>query len=142
MKKMKVLSLLFSLALPLVFCEHGSSQTKTTDGFEKFYLKFRATVNKRDRAALKESMPAKFQWAMDGLVSRDEALRNIDKIIGWENFWQSTQKAAAKKASPCKPPYCERRPGYHTSAQSPFPIELMFEQGAEGKWGWTAVLGD
>ena len=117
-------------------------QQAPADGFEDFYRGFGAVVRRRDRVALKEIMSSRFEWAMDGFISRDGAMRNIAEIIGWQKFWQSAQKAAAKKAVLCKPPYCNYKPGYHSWVRSPFPIELMFERGSDGKWRWTGLLGD
>ena len=110
--------------------------------FERFYSMLRSAVDKRDSTSLRNLMAEKFQWAMDGYVSREKAFNNIGKIIGWENFWQEAQKATARNPLRCAPPYCDLRPGYHTWVKPPFPLEMMFEQLPGGEWRWTAVLGD
>ena len=120
----------------------GPPGSQASNSFEEFYARFREAVNRRDGAALRGLMSQKFQWALDGYVTRDQALANITSIIGWDKFWQSVQKAVASAARPCQQPYCEGRPGYHASALSPFPLEVLFEQDSSGKWWWTAVLGD
>lgn len=119
-------------------------QTKPSgqSDFDAFYAHFRAVVKQRDPAALKQTMSPKFQWALDGLIDRDTALKNISTIIGWPNFWQSAVNATVANAAPCKKPYCMGRPGFHASAKSPFPLEMMFEKDSAGKWHWSAVLGD
>ena len=117
-------------------------QETAADGFEDFYRQFRTVVASRDRAALKDTMSSKFEWAMDGFVSRDQALKYIAEIIGWQKFWQSARTAVARKPTLCKPPYCNYRSGYHAWAKSPFPVELLFERGSDGKWRWTGIIGE
>lgn len=110
--------------------------------FTDFYSRFQQAINQRDENSLRELMAANFQWALDGYTTRNEALKNIQHIIGWQQFWASAQAAVKNSAEACKPPYCDNRAGYHVWAQSPFPLELLFEQDNDGIWHWTAVLGD
>jgi hypothetical protein len=122
----------------------GTVHRRSPEGnsFERFYGNFRTAVGRRDRAALKQLMAERFEWAADGYTTRDQALMNIGQIFGWDSFWQSAASATAQNARPCKPPYCMNRPGFETSARTPVPLEIMFEQDAAGQWHWTAVLGD
>jgi hypothetical protein len=140
--KMLKLTLFLSLILPITSLAQSPTSAKRRDDFDRFYASFRVAVRKRDRAALTDLMSPKFQWAMDGSVSRDQAIGNISKIIGWEKFWQSAIKAVAPAAERCQKSYCEGRPGYHVFTKSPFPLEMMFEKDARGNWHWSAVLGD
>lgn len=124
----------------------SSGQTRgrsiSKDSFDDFYRHFRAAVRSHNRSALRELMSVRFEWALDGVVGRNNALNNIAGIIGWQKFWLSAGNAVVGAAVPCKPPDCNYRPGYHASAQTPFPIELLFERGTEGRWRWTGLLGD
>jgi hypothetical protein len=112
------------------------------DGFNEFYAKFRTVVRRRDRIALQALMAARFEWALDGYTTRDEALKNIGQIFGWEEFWQSAANAVAKQAELCGRSYCNNRAGYRTWAKARVPLEIMFERDSESQWHWTAVLGD
>jgi hypothetical protein len=58
----------------------ASAQTKG-DGFQAFYIKFRSAINSRNKTALKELMASRFDWAMDGYVSREAALQNIGALL-------------------------------------------------------------
>lgn len=120
-----------------------STSTPLSDAtFAEFYLKIHEAIDQRSEASLRELMADKFEWALDGYTTRDQALQNIQQIIGWQQFWSSAQAAVTKSPEICQSPYCNNRAGYHVWAKSPFPLELLFEQGADQRWRWTAVLGD
>jgi hypothetical protein len=110
--------------------------------FDAFYNKLRSVAARRDQAGLRELMSERFEWALDGYVTRDQALSNISQIITWPKFWQSAALALAKPAQVCKPHYCNNRPGFETFTKTPFPLEMMFETGPDKQWHWSAVLGD
>ena len=113
-------SLFLILSIGIDLSAAQAKQPPPQDEFQKFYAKFRSVVAGRDQAALREMMPERFQWALDGQVSREQAFKNIGDMIGWPKFWQSAQNAAAKQAVRCAPPYCENRPGFILLPRHPF----------------------
>jgi hypothetical protein len=125
-------------------CSSAAANAPTSSGgnFESFYARFRSVIKRRDHAGLRELMSPKFEWALDGYTTREQALNNIAKIIGWQKFWHSAALALAKPAQACKPHYCNNRSGYETFTKTPFPLEMMFELGPDNQWHWSAVLGD
>jgi hypothetical protein len=125
-------------------CSSAAAEAPTAPGrnFEGFYAMFRSVIQRRDQAALRDLMSPKFEWALDGYTTREQAFNNIGQIIGWQRFWQSAALAVSKPAQACKPHYCNNRAGYETFTKTPFPLEMMFEVGADNQWHWSAVLGD
>lgn len=110
--------------------------------FEDFYVKLRNVVSHRDQVGLRSMMSERFEWALDGYTTRDQAFKNIGNIIGWQKFWRSASLALSKPAQICRPHYCNDRPGYETFTKTPFPLEMLFAQGSDNQWQWSAVLGD
>ena len=124
-------------------CSSSSASAAPVGGnFGSFYAQLRMVINHRDQTALRELMTIKFEWALDGYITRDQALNNIGQIIGWQKFWESAMLAVTKPAQACKPHYCNNRVGYETFTKTPFPLEMMFELGPDNQWRWSAVLGD
>lgn len=111
--------------------------------WQNFYSAFRAAVNTRNKVALRKMMAARFDWAMDGYVSREQALHNIGRMVGWTNFWLSAKKAMATKAEHCtNTGNMNPHSGYCCYARSPHPMAFVFEPGPDGKWYWSAFPGD
>lgn len=106
------------------------------DGFNSFYAAFRQAVNKDDRAAIRNMMASRFEWAYDD-ESRDEALRNVDQM----KLWRGLRNAVARTPVRCKQPYCNNRSGYHVWSSAKYRVEIMFER-IDGQWKWSALLGD
>lgn len=128
---------------PLPAVTAGSSvSAQTGDGFSIFYAAFKQAVIERDRGAIRGMMAPRFEWALDGYISRDEALKYMDEFKRWGEL----RKAVLRKPVRCKQPFCNNRPGYRVwslkTSKSSFPIEVMFERGADGRWRWSALLGD
>ena len=142
---MRTIKFLFILSVVvLLSAEYVAAQTPQNDGFMQFYANFRTVVAKHDRSGLRELMSERFQYAMDNPMSRDEALKNIEEIIGWKKFWSSTKIAVSKEAERCKKYQCNDsdRPGYHVWTSEPNGYGLIFERGIDGKWHWIELRGD
>lgn len=108
------------------------------DGFTAFYATFRKAVNGNNRAAVKNMMAESFEWALDGYVSRDEALKNMTDM----KLWTGLRNAMLRKPVICKPPFCNNRTGYRVWSSARYKVEIMFEKDSSGNWKWTALLGD
>ncbi len=113
-------------------------RTPDVDGFEAFFAKFKKAVLAGNRIAIKNMMATRFEWALDGYGTNDEALQNMDSM----KLWAGLKDAMLKKPVQCKQAECNNRSGYHTWSPKKFKVEILFERDANGDWKWTAVLGD
>lgn len=115
---------------------------QSNDGFSAFYAAFKKAVLKDDRAAISNMMSSRFDWALDGYISREEALRLMDE----GKLWRGLRNAVTRKPVPCCSSCCHLRSGYYVSSSPKYParyaVEIMFERGADGRWRWTGLLGD
>jgi hypothetical protein len=111
--------------------------TASNDGFSAFYATFKAAVSKNDRAAIRSMMAPRFEWALDGYISRDDALRNMDEM----KVWRGLRNAVTRPPVRCKSPSCRNRSGYHVWSSAKYAVEIMFER-INGQWQWSALLGD
>jgi predicted nucleic acid-binding Zn ribbon protein len=109
--------------------------------FEQFYANLRSAIQRQDQAALLQLMSPRFQWAADGITSREEAIDNIGRIIGWPQFWQGAALALSKPPEVCDA-YCWGRTGYRSKTTVPMPLVMVFELGPDNQWRWTALPGD
>lgn len=132
-------------SISVVFSSSTLSQTQQTNqnaNWAAFWSAFRAGVNRSDRGALSQMMASQFDWATDGYISREEAIENIRKIIGWKRFWLAAKRAVATKPSACDFTLINHHSGYCVSAHAPFPLQLVFELGHDGTSHWSALPGD
>jgi hypothetical protein len=116
----------------------ASNFVQSNDGFNAFYGAFKKAVFKNDRSAIRAMMSPRFEWALDGYVSRDEALQTMDR----NKRWAGLRNALTRRPVRCKQPYCNNRSGYRIWSSPKYRFETMFERGADGQWKWSAVLGD
>ncbi len=108
------------------------------DGFKIFFAKFKKAVTANNRTAIKNMMSPRFEWALDGYISRDEAFKLLDEMKLWAGLRNSVLRTPVK----CKQPYCNNRAGYRVWSSARYKMEIMFEKDADGNWYWTALLGD
>ena len=111
---------------------------KANDGFRGFFASFRKAVLSNDQAAVKNLMSANFEWALDGFITRDEAVKNMDQM----KLWNGLRNAVMRTPVACKGAYCNNRSGYRTWSTAIYKVEIMFEKDGGGNWHWTAMLGD
>lgn len=111
----------------------------TKNSFSAFYANFKKFVLKKDRQQIKNMMAPRFEWGLDGYISRDQALKNMDEM----KFWTGLRQAVVNTPKACTPATgsCNNRPGFHVWSVSAR-TEVMFERNANGQWQWTALLGD
>ncbi len=108
------------------------------DGFKIFFAKFKKAVTANNRTAIKNMMSPRFEWALDGYISRDEAFKLLDEMKLWAGLRNSVLRTPVK----CKQPYCNNRAGYRVWSSARYKMEIMFEKDTDGNWYWTALLGD
>lgn len=133
MKQTRILLLFLVVFLLVPFATYAQ------DGdFNSFYAKFKKAVTSRNSNSISDLMSAKFLWGLDDHVSRDEALRYLDKGKDWVKI----RSAIAKTPRRCKEPYCNHdsrfQSGYFLLTSS---FTILFKQ-ENGKWKWAGVLGD
>ena len=106
--------------------------------FPTFWGKFKSAVQRNDKASVKSLMAPRFEWALDGYVSRDEAWGYFAEQ---KRYWLGMREAVNRKPIGCKDHYCNNRSGYHIWSSRKFGLEIMFER-IGGSWRWSALLGD
>jgi hypothetical protein len=96
MTKTRILFLLFFLLVPsLTFAQTSRSNWAAANAsWQSFYAKFRAAVNKRDRAAMLRMMPDDF-FDGGGGETASEWLQFIDKNAK-NGSWRDLQKSFAQ----------------------------------------------
>jgi hypothetical protein len=114
-----------------------STENQTFDNWLVFWQTFQSAVRRHERTKIKSLMSPRFEWALDGYISRDEAFKYLDSM----KVWPGLQNAITKRPVECKPSNCNNRAGYHVWSSPKYRTEIMFEQ-INGRWWWTAVLGD
>lgn len=114
------------------------TSVRASDGFAAFFASFRKAVLSSSRTAVKNLMSESFEWALDGYIPRDEALKNMDDM----KLWAGLRNAVMRAPAVCKSPYCNNRAGYRTWSNARDKVEIMFERDSGGNWHWTALLGD
>ncbi|HKO95609.1 MAG TPA: hypothetical protein VJU86_01355 [Pyrinomonadaceae bacterium] len=139
----KVLSSFFMVLMLFVSYGNAIAQpSPSDDGFSSFYAAFKKAVLKGNRTVIRNMMSARFDWALDGYISRDEAIGHMDEM----KLWRGLRNAVTRKPVRCCSNCCHLRAGYYLDSSPKFParyaIEIMFERGADGRWLWSGVLGD
>jgi hypothetical protein len=139
-----VLVLPLPLMGPIAVARTSRATVRQADkSWQQFYAAFRATVNRRDKIVLKRMMASRFDWAMDGYVSSEQALQNIGRIVGWDKFWLSAKNAMARRVEKCNnTASMNPHSGYCAYARSPRAMALVFERTSDGNWYWSAFPGD
>lgn len=114
-----------------------------------FFPRFRAAVNRRDRAALRQMMAPEFLYSFGGNLDRDEALDywDVSDAQAWDAFARVLARGAVSSsramqrvaenpvASRIAPPSARKRGNVGWRA--------IFEYGEDGQWRCTAfVQGD
>src|SRR5947209_1621046 len=121
LSRLSLLLLLIVLLIP-----SPVSAQKRVDDFQLFLSRYRAAVNTQNKTALEGLISARFDWALDGYVSRDEAMRNIGTIVGWSKFWRSAKRAVVTKPQRCSHTLnLNNHSGYCVYARTPFPVQLV-----------------
>lgn len=137
MRNLFSVSLFLGLSLITIQLPVDARTTTSDDGFPAFFATFKKAVIQNDRNTIRNLMAPRFEWALDGYGSRDEALRNMDQM----KLWRGLRNAVARKPFICKASFCHNRAGYHVWSSPRYRVEIMFER-INGEWKWSALLGD
>jgi hypothetical protein len=134
---------LLALTTPLAFGQPSrATSAHANKGWQQFYTAFRAAVHKRDKTALKRMMASRFDWAMDGYVSSEQAFQNIGRIVGWETFCLSAKHAMARRVEKCNnTASVSPHSGYCAYARSPRATAFLFELSSDGNRYSSAFPG-
>ena len=148
-----IIVLLVTLLAPCVSNAQRDSVPQKITAAERawkvFFPRFRAAVERRDRAALRQMMLPEFLYSFGGNLDRDEALESWDRsdARAWEAFarvlakgaissWRAMQRVSENPVPSRLAPPAARKRGYTA-------WRAIFEYGEDGQWRCIAfVQGD
>jgi hypothetical protein len=139
---MRVLITILSLVFIVFVCTNSltlaarGSYPKDKE-FNSFYKKLKRAVNSNDKAAILDLMAEDFQWACDGRVSRQEALR----LMGQYKKWQVFKNAVKGRIFPNVDSECQERQCYSVWSKTQPPEGFIFRY-SNGIWKWSEFRAD
>lgn len=142
MKKSQILLLLFFLLIPsLSFAQTSrSANAAANKSWPKFWREFRAAVNKRDRAALKRMMSARFNenCTLEGPPDTpDRGIEGLDQEGGWRRL----QKLLSLGTKAYTETYGSNKGRPHRVIKGVlYQDGTLFGFGADGRWRWLGCV--
>lgn len=105
--------------------------------FNSFFAEFKVAALRGDKAAVKNAMSDRFEWALDGVVPKAEAWKYFN---GDARHWSDLKKSVMRTPRRCESVFANRK-GYCIDTGKRATYGLMFAE-VNGRWRFYALLGD
>jgi hypothetical protein len=133
----KIVVIMMVLVMFLTFGNFVQADEKApNDGFENFYKSLKKAVNSNNRQAISGLMAEQFQWAEDGIVSKEKALESMNSMKIWGTF----KKALNSKPYAFVDSSCQSGDCCAVWIKNPL-MGFIFKK-IDGQWKWSELRAD